>query len=435
MLGKKPGILFITALGLLSGLMTTAAPAFAASKEKVLYSFCSAQLCPDGANPFAGLVSDSSGNLYGTAYYGGNSNCIRGCGTVFQLTRANYKWKLKVLHHFYNNGKDGYYPAASVILDAGGNLYGTTSAGGAYKVGTVFELLPEKDGRWKEKILHSFGSTSSDGWEPDAALVFDSSGRLYGTTQFGGAYGAYYGIVFTLTPGANGHWRETVLHNFDYNGKDGYNPLAGLVFDRSGNLYGTTVVGGTTTNGAVFELTPGKNGSWTERVLYNFTGGSDGSLSNSGLVRDSAGSLYSTTVAGGDPHCTYGGGCGTVFKLKSDTKGSWTFTTLHMFEEKDGAFPEGGLIFDGAGNLYGVTNEGGAYKSGGCQNLGCGTVFKLKPGSRGQWTESVLHSFNDNGVDGWEPSAGLVRDAAGNLYGTTYSGGAHGYGTVFEITP
>ena len=106
-----------------------------------------------------------------------------------------------------------------------------------------------------------------------------------------------------------------------------------------------------------------------------------------------------------------------------------------MFEEKDGAFPEGGLIFDGAGNLYGVTNEGGAYKSGGCENLGCGTVFKLKPGSRGKWTESVLHSFNDNGVDGWEPSAGLVRDAAGNLYGTTYSGGAHGYGTVFEITP
>jgi uncharacterized repeat protein (TIGR03803 family) len=422
--GKKSRIVFIAASALLFGLMTIAAPTFATGKEKVIYSFCSAQLCPDGANPMAGLISDAAGNLYGTAYYGGNSNCIRGCG----------KWKQKVLHHFENDGKDGDYPVAGLIFDAAGNLYGTTSQGGAHQVGTVFELEPESDGKWNEKILHSFVSTPADGWQPKAALVFDAAGNLYGTTYVGGAY-QNYGTVFKLTPGAKGRWSEKVLHNFDFNGMDGYNPLSGLAFDGSGYLYGTTVVGGATTNGAVFEMAPGNNGSWAEKVLYSFTGGSDGSLSNSGLVRDSAGSLYSTTVAGGDPHCTYGGGCGTVFKLTPDAKGKWAFTTIHMFQEKDGAFPGGGLIFDGAGNLYGVTNEGGAYKSGGCENLGCGTVFKLTHATGGKWTERVLHSFNDNGVDGWGPDGGLIIDAAGNLYGTTYSGGAYGYGTVFEITP
>ena len=426
--GKKSRTLFIAVL---LGLSSIAAPTFAASKEKVLYSFCPAQLCPDGQTLWP-VVLDAAGNLYGSAYYGGNSNCIRGCGTVFELTRADGKWKQKVLHHFENDGRDGYYPAASLIFDAAGNLYGTTSQGGADQAGTVFELVPEKNGKWKEKILHSFVSSPMDGSEPDAALVLDASGNLYGTTQFGGAYGDYYGVVFTLNPGANGLWSEKLLHSFDFNGTDGYNPLAGLLFDSSGNLYGTTESGGTTTNGTVFEMTPGKNGSWTEKVLYNFMGVSDGSLSNAGLVRDSAGSLYSTTVAGGDPHCTYGGGCGTVFKLTPDAKGKWTFTTIHMFQGKDGAFPGGGVIFDGTGNLYGVTTWGGA---GGCQS-GCGTVFKLTPAvSGGKWTEKVLHSFNDNGVDGWEPDGGLIIDAAGNLYGTTYSGGAYGYGAVFAITP
>jgi uncharacterized repeat protein (TIGR03803 family) len=434
MRGKKSRILFIAAVALLLGLMSVATSAFAAGKEKVLYSFCSAQLCPDGANPMAGLISDATGNLYGTAYYGGNSNCIRGCGTVFELTRVSGKWKQKVLHHFENDGKDGYYPLASLIFDAAGNLYGTTSQGGADQVGIVFELMPENDGRWNEKILHSFVSTLADGWEPKAAVVFDPAGNLYGTTYIGGAY-QNYGTVFKLTPSGNGYSSEKVLHNFDFNGTDGYNPLAGLVFDSSGNLYGTTVVGGTTTNGTVFEMTPGKHGSWSEKVLYNFTGGSDGSLSNAGLVTDAAGNLYSTTVSGGDPQCTRGGGCGTVFKLTPDAEGQWTITTLHMFKYSDGAFPTSGVIFDGAGNLYGVTNEGGAYKSGGCVNLGCGTVFELMHGSGGKWTEKVLHSFNDNGVDGWEPHGGVVTDAAGNLYGTTYSGGAYGYGAVFEITP
>ena len=178
-------------------------------------------------------------------------------------------------------------------------------------------------------------------------------------------------------------------------------------------------------------------------LLHTFSGVPDGAYPQAGFVRDTAGNLYGTTQLGGSTAGVCANisgfnninGCGTVFKLTPDAKGNWMFTPIHMFGEKDGAFPGGGLIFDGAGNLYGVTNEGGAYKSGGCVNLGCGTVFELMHGSGGMWTEKVLHSFNDNGKDGWGPDGGLIMDAAGDLYGTTYSGGAYGYGAVFEVTP
>lgn len=434
MFGKQSRILFIAAFGLLLGLLTIAAPALAAGKEKVLYSFCAQQLCPDGSNPRAGLVSDAAGNLslYGTASYGGNSNCPHGCGTVFELMLVNGKWKQKVLHRFENDGRDGYYPAARLIFDAVGNLYGTTSAGGADGVGTVFELMPEKNGKWKEKILHSFLSTYADGWAPEASVTFDASGNLFGTTISGGAYDGAWGTVFTLKPGAKGHWSEKVIHNFEYNGTDGYNPRSNVIFDRFDNLYGTTVVGGTTTNGTVFEMSPGKDGSWTEQVLYNFTGGSDGSLATTGLIFDAAGSLYSTALAGGSSQCP--GGCGTVFKLTPGTKREWTFTAIYSFDQTDGESPDGSLIFDPQGNLYGTTNGGGAYGSD-CNYPGCGTVFELTPGSGGTWTETVLHSFNNSGGDGYQPYGNLVMDTAGNLYGTTSSGGAYGYGTVFEVTP
>jgi uncharacterized repeat protein (TIGR03803 family) len=419
MFGKKPGMLFLAAFGLLCGLLTIAAPGFAASKEKVLYSFCAAQLCPDGESPMASLVFDAAGNLYGTADYGGNSNCIRGCGTVFELTLGgNGKWKQKVLHRFEDNGKDGYYPAAGLIFDAAGNLYGTTAEGGVYQAGTVFELMPEKGGKWKEKILHNFGN-SADGSEPLGSVVLDAAGYLYGTTFYGGAYGD--GTVFKLAQDKSGHWTENVLHNFDWNGEDGFSSRASVILDNSGNLYGTTVLGGTGGNGTVFEMTRGKNGSWAEKVLYSFTGGTDGSLANAGLVFDAAGSLYSTTVAGGS------NGIGNVFKLTRNAKGNWTLTTLYSFENADGAFPEGGVIFDATGNLYGTTFYGGAYND--------GTVFKLAPDKNDRWTEKVLHDFNANGVDGYEPYGGLIMDAAGNLYGTTSMGGDYNSGTVCEITP
>jgi len=414
---RKKSTLFIVTSGLLFLCLTAVTPALAATKERVLYNFCKAQLCPDGSNPVSSLVFDAGGNLYGTAVYGGNSNCVRGCGTVFELARVNGKWAYKVLHHFENNGKDGYYPAGNLIFDAAGNLYGTTAQGGTSQVGTVFELMPAKGGKWKEKILHSFEGNSSDGSEPLAPVAFDATGSLYGTTFYEGAYGD--GTLFRLAPGKNGDWTEKVLHNFDFNGKDGFSSRAGVVFDNSGNLYGTTVLGGTGGNGTVFEETRGKNGSWTENVLYSFTGGTDGSLANARLVFDSSGSLYSTTVAGGSH------GAGDVFKLTRNAKGKWVLTTLYSFENVDGAFPEGGVIFDTTGNLYGITSQGGAYNS-------SGTVFKLIPGGGGTWTETVLHSFG-NGADGSSPSAGLVMDASGNLYGTTNAGGTYGYGTVFEV--
>jgi len=409
---QKKLTLFIAALGLLVLWLTGATPAWAASKEKVLYSFCSAQLCPDGSNPQASLVFDGAGNLYGTAIYGGNSNCVHGCGTVFELMPVNGKRKYRVLHHFEDNGKDGYYPQGNLILDAAGNLYGTTALGGTSQGGTVFELMPAKGGKWQEKILYNF----SDRTEPLAAVAFDATGSLYGTTFYGGTYGD--GMVFELTPAKDGNWTEKVLHNFDFNGEDGFSSRAGLVLDKSGDLYGTTVLGGTGGNGIVFEEARGKNGSWTENVLYSFTGQTDGGLANAPLVFDSSGSLYSTTVAGGSS------GVGNVFKLTRNAEGKWVLTTLYSFESVDGVYPEGGVIFDTAGNLYGTTYEGGSDNS--------GTVFKLKPGSGGTWTETVVHNFGNN-RDGSNPDAGLIMDASGNLYGTTNAGGTYGYGTVFEV--
>jgi uncharacterized repeat protein (TIGR03803 family) len=428
-MSRKKSVVFIVASGLLVLWLTVVSSAFAASKEKVLYSFCAQQLCPDGSNPVSSLIFDRAGNLYGTASYGGNSNCTHGCGTVFELMKVKGKWKQKVLHHFENNGSDGYYPGAGLIFDSAGNLYGTTIEGGA--VGTVFELMPQKNGRWKEKVLQSFDF--ADGSGPEAAVVFGADGNLYGTTIEGGASHCDdigCGTLFELKPQSHGTWSEKVLHNFG-SGNDGVGPRAPLIFDAGGNLYSTTVIGGPGSDGTVFEITRAKKGAWKEKVLYGFTGGSDGGLSEGGVVFDPAGSLYGTTLVGGNTQC---GGCGTVFKLTPGAKGKWTLTTLHSFDTTDGAFPGVGVIVDAAGNLYGATEGGGAYNSA-CNYPGCGTVFELTKGSGGTWTETVLHSFNSNGVDGYQPYGGLIRDAAGNLYGTTYSGGAYGYGTVFEVTP
>jgi uncharacterized repeat protein (TIGR03803 family) len=229
---------------------------------------------------------------------------------------------------------------------------------------------------------------------------------------------------------------EQVLHAFDY--VDGAQPFAGsLVFDSAGNLYGTTAFGHNPSCsegcGTVFELIAGSNGNWTYKVLHGFKGGSDGFEPNGTLILDAAGNLYGVTSYGGKESCP--SGCGTVYKLAPGVDGKWTKTVLHFFSDQDGAFPLGGLTLDSAGNLYGTTGQGGKYQS--CPQNGCGVVFKLTPGGQGQWTETVLHVFN--GSDGSQPNGTLTFDASGNLYGVTSQGGNYqacssiGCGVVFKL--
>jgi uncharacterized repeat protein (TIGR03803 family) len=318
-----------------------------------------------------------------------------------------------VLHSF-QGGTDGSYPQAGLTSDAAGNLYGTTFQGGTVGVGTVFELTPAGGGTWTEKVLYSF--SGADGNGPFGGVIFDAAGNLYGTTIGGGTYLA--GTAFELTPAGGGTWTEKGLWSFG-NGTDGTSPAAGLIFDAAGNLYGTTQTGGTNGGGMVFELTPAGGGTWTEKVLYNFGNGTDGEQPAAGLIFDAAGNLYGTTAFGGTSSK------GTVFELTPAGGGTWTEKVLFRFNVTGGANPQAGLIFDAAGNLYGTTFGGGAY------NLG--TLFELTPAGGGTWTEQVLHNFG-NGTDGSGPWAGLTFDAAGKLYGTTRYGGSYGGGTVFRFS-
>jgi uncharacterized repeat protein (TIGR03803 family) len=291
-----------------------------------------------------------------------------------------------------------------------------------------------------ETVLYSFQS-GSDGTFPLAGLVADQQGALYGTTDDGGSPNA--GTIFKLTPpssgtGIAGQWSETVLYSFcsQSNCIDGANPQNGLIFDRQGALYGTTGAGGSSGDGTVFKLTPPAAGQtqWTETVLYSFQDTPDGANPSS-VIFDQGGALYGTAVAGGSSNCA--GGCGTVFKLTPPAAGQtqWTESVLYSFQGgTDGVYPSAGVIFDRQGALYGTTLEGGSPNC----NGGCGTVFKLAPPAAGeqQWTESVLYSFQ-GGSDGIGPYAGLIFDREGALYGTTSEGGGpgFGYGTVFKLAP
>jgi len=331
--------------------------------------------------------------------------------TLVLAPAAGAASKYKVLHRFH--GANGTNPYAGLILDAAGNLYGTTYYGGASGDGTVFKLAPNQDGSWTESVLHSFNR--SDGWSPQAGLIFDAAGNLYGTTVVGGA--SSDGTVFKLAPNQDGSWTESVLHSF--NGSDGWVPYAGLIFDAAGNLYGTTVEGGDTNVGTVFKLAPNQDGSWTESVLHSFNG-RNGQYPYAGLIFDAAGNLYGTT---------YGGGAsadGTVFELAPNQDGSWTESMLHSFHGSDGERPRAGLIFDAAGNLYGTTAGGGGAS-------GYGTVFKLAPNQDGSWAYSLTHVFQ--GTPARNPHGGLVLGSAGTLYGTTQSCTSGCKGVVYQITP
>jgi uncharacterized repeat protein (TIGR03803 family) len=380
---------------------------WAQARYKTLYRFTNT-----GNGPFAGLVADLQGNLYGTTAYGGTQNV----GTVFELAPNGHGgWNHTMLHSF--NGSDGGWPEARLIFDATGNLYGTTFLGGAHKAGTVFELAPDGHGGWTETVLHSFNFSCVDGCEPTAGLIFDAAGNLYGTTFEGGDSNTHTGTVFELSPDGHGVWTETVLHSFG-NGTDGALPVGGLIFDAAGNLYGTTEIGGASQAGTVFELAPDGHGGWTGTVLHSFNG-TDGYGPQATLIFDAAGNLYGTTQYGGDSRA------GTVFELTPDGHGGWKETVLHSFNRKDGREPVAGLIFDAAGNLYGTTRGGGAN--------GYGRVFELAPNGQGGWTETVLHTFKDQ--PGAVPLGTLIFGTQGHLYGTTEGDLLKTWGSVFEITP
>ncbi len=354
----------------------------------------------------------------------------------------------------FTGGADGNYPESGVILDKLGNLYGTAVDGGnlpaceGFGCGSVFELTRTANGKWKEITLYDFAGGTADGSQPVAPLLLDSHGRLFGTTYYGGTgtcdtQGNFptCGIVFELMRNSSGSWAESVLYSFQ-GGIDGAGPGAGLTPDAAGNMYGTTTAGGGASGtdcqvdgcGTVYELSPNSDGSWSEKVLYSFQGGSDGAFPIGSLVSDRKGNLFGVTLSGGSTPCYFGTGCGTVFELQRGPSG-WTKSTIYQFVGgTDGMSPQCSLTLDATGNLYGTTEYGGGF----VLIFGYGTVFELSPASGGSWTESVLYRFTGE-ADGGIPEGGVVLDSAGNLYGTSTAGGTSGVqgnggGTVFKLT-
>jgi uncharacterized repeat protein (TIGR03803 family) len=442
-------------LGVFTLLLMLASAASAEWKEKVLYSF---QGGNDGAFPGGGVVFDKQGNLYGATQQGGGTNCspMAACGTVYQLAppkKLGDPWTETILHLFQGKQhNDGEFPSGGVIADALGNIYGTSSYGGTGDCvllgikggcGTVFELSPPptKGGKWTYTILYSFKG-GKDGYLPFGDLVFDGAGNLYGATYFGGGKGTtcnpyyqYCGTAFELSPPKikGGKWTEKVLYSFKgvavgAQFGDGANPTGDLVLDGTGAIFGTTSIGGYNCPrfqgvgcGTAFELKPPTKtgGAWTERILHRFTDGNDGAGPNGGLIFDAKGSLYGAAGGGGSQ------GSGVVFRLRQAKEGGrWIETMLYSFQAgSDGGDPQG-LVFDSLGNLY-------------CSS---GPIVRLKPPKQkgGSWTLDVLYKFKGS-PDGRNPLE-LIFGAGGALYGTTLYGGTGqscqgGCGTVFEAFP
>jgi uncharacterized repeat protein (TIGR03803 family) len=379
------------------------------AQEQVIWNFGGPS---DGELPLASLIADSSGAMYGTTEFGGNSTSGR--GVVYKLTPAGSGYTETVLYNFQGSPNDGSTPLAGLVADNSGALYGTTDIGGSCNCGTVFKLSPAGSG-YTESILYNFQSRTG-GANPAASVVADGTGTLYGTTTSGGVYG--YGTAFKLTATKSGY-TETVLHQFQ---KVEGPPTSGLVANRAGTLFGEgSLASNTIPAGIVYSLTPTKSG-YRYAELYRFRNKHDGNDPTGGLLLDGTGALYGTALFGGTKGCN----CGTVFKLTPTGLG-YKETTLHIFlgrSGKDGASPNSGVIADGTGVLYGTTTNGG--------ELNYGTLFKLTA-TRSGYTESILYSFPDP-PGGVHPYAGLLLDQAGSLYGTTYRGGTGSSGIVFKIT-
>ncbi len=376
--------------------------------EKVLHNFTGGV---DGATPEANLILIGS-NLYGTATYGGTS----GYGTVFKVSTTG---QLTVLYGF-TGGTDGAGSGGGLIKDAKRNLYGG-AGGGAYGGGVLFKLSPSG----QESVLYSFGANSGDGSGPETP-VMDSAGNFYGATIGGGVLGcdengwSGCGTIFKVTSTGE----EAVLYSFcsQTNCSDGAHPDGVLIMDSQGNLYGTTFYGGAFSGGTVFKLDPATG---VETVLYSFAGGSDGQGPLGGVLMDSTGNLFGTTLHGGSTGCNANGyvGCGTVFELSTTGHETVLYSFCSQANCTDGSGPCARLIKDGKGNFYSTTYVGGTYNG--------GTIFILNKKTH---EESVLYSFT-GGADGANPHGSLVRNGVGELFGTTMYGGTYGAGTVFKLTP
>jgi len=409
-------------LAVLSALLLMAARPAQAQTETVLWNFCDAIYCPDGENPGSGLTPDGAGNFYGTTIYGG----ANAAGTVFELSPNGVGgWNETVLYSFCSLRAcaDGQSPFFSNVLFSGGNLYGTAQIGGAYGWGVVFELSPDGSG-WNETVLYSFcpegGPCSTSSGNPAYGLVMDTGGNLYGTTSFGGAN--KHGGVFELSP-SDGNWTEQVI----YNGADGISSGFSQLTLDGGNIFGTA--GSPSSDSSmVFELSPNGDGGWNSTVIHTFTGTGKGpSGAQYAVAFDNAGNIYGTSYYGGSKNY------GTVYELSPGKKGKWTEKTLYSFKggTKDGREPAAGVVLDADGNIYGTTFYGGKFGGGG----GDGTVFELvAPVGKGSYKKKILWNFNF--TDGYEPLGNSLILDGGNLYGTaTWTGGTNGYGVAFEVIP
>ena len=370
----------------------------------------------DGKSPQTGVIFDETGNLIGTTALGGGASY---CGTVYQLSpTGSGTWTESTLYTFQGL-TDGCSPAGGLIRDPAGNIYGVTQ--GDYRLGaklsSVFQLSQSAGGGWTKTTLHVFVGA---GVYPQAPLVIDLAGNLYGSTLFGGTYNL--GMIYELSPSGSGTWTQTILHSFGAPG-DGQYPNGGLVFDHEGILYGTTGGGGSFGKGTAFQLRSSGNGRWKESTIYNF----DSTLGTpvAGFTMDTSGSLFGTTWDGG-PYES-----GLVFELSPDVNNSWTPSILYTFRglyNGDGAQPSPQLLLDKGRDLWGTTPVGGG---GGC-GFGCGTIFRLSPNSDGTWTE-VSYIFDESLAIYPPANTALVVDQQGNLFGTTNGGGTYYGGVVFEL--
>lgn len=387
----------------LSGLAT-------AQTESTLYSFTE----KDAFWPQGGLVEDSAGNLYGTTKGGGTY----GVGTVYEFSQSGGKWIKTTLLNFLSYGNGGYIPSSDLTMDSAGALYGTTFVGGdaVCSCGVVYKLVPPAivGGSWTEQVLYAFTSQNADGRLPNASVIFDSSGNIYGVTQQGGIWNG--GVIYELTPGINGSFTETVLYSFG-DLADGETPNGPLVMDSSGALYGVTSLGGVFNQGTVYKLAPAlKRQAASESVLFSFGGGSlqSGITPVGNLLFDSTGNLYGVTTAGGSFQSD-----GVVFELKP-ASGTWTESVLYTLNRNSGINPQAGLTWNPVtGALYGTTT----YQNG--LPTGSGSLFQLSPPTvnGGAWTEKTLYGFTFD-VNGGYPAGRVTRDpTTGTLYGTTLNGG------------